>query len=158
MLQYHPQGRSSPELHPEYKCSVGNIREISSSLKNKKDELSDLTLCPHERDQLKPECLQINCTECGTHHIQDHFKPLINLNLQTEIQWCKWEYIKISKKGKDQRCLSCVTKLTDLKTFLDDLEKAMVEFPAHLFRAHWQQRKLAKCLQQLDTDEAMMVN
>ena len=81
--------------------------------------------------------------------------PLLRGNMPM-ISWGKWEYIQVTKKGKTQRCLSCLTKLTSLKSFVN-LESTMKSFPAHDFRARWQQRQMSQCLKQLKLQEAMMV-
>ena len=57
-----------------------------------------------------------------------------------EITWNKWELITVQKEDKSsKRITSCVAKAASFQEFIQELEKDLVTYSGHRFRATWQQ-------------------
>ena len=123
-----------------------------ASLPSSKDAFASLTFCSEPSSQ----CLNRTCKKCTSKAIRKTFENLEE-NTKEEIEWAKWEYVNVQKDGKVKRVVSCVPKKTKFGVLLDDLELELDSYPAHIFRAKWQQMQMQKCLESLSEVEAMMV-
>jgi len=62
----------------------------------------------------------------------------IFLENRKEVSWNKWEYIIVEKETVKKRVMACVSKKTDIKDFIHDLNNDIEPMAMHLFRGEWQ--------------------
>lgn len=130
----------------------------SGTLVTEKKAVADLTLCPYEgTSNPNPTCLNRTCESCGVHSLMEHFKFLTDHHSEQSVKWHKWSYITIEKDGKQKRVMSCVEQSGTIKDLLEGLCTVMVSYPGHIFRAQWQHKQMALCLDTLADSEVMMV-
>lgn len=73
------------------------------------------------------------------------------------VAYHKWVYVKSEREGKVKTTMSCAQKAVQFKEFFQELLNEMETYPAHIFRASWQQRQMALCISTLEPGEAMML-
>lgn len=100
------------------------------------------TLCEKSdfQEYYKTECLNRSCEACGV----PNFK-LMPEETSTEemVKWERFEYVSIPSKGNTMRKkLMLVQKVTCVKDMYSYLVHLLASFPAHQFRALWQNRQL----------------
>lgn len=130
----------------------GGLDEISIEKKS----LSDATFCEYETNPAI-KCLRRECQQCGVKFLQNYLKPFIETCSDGQVSWHQWESIEIAKDDKVKRCVSCVPKEADIKTFISCLEKDMQEYPEHIFRATWQQQQMGICVDKIREGSIAMV-
>lgn len=140
------------------KSPIGEVQSCCKEIITSKREMSRATLCPYD-DQPKPTCLNRNCQECGAKNLKMKYKTVIERSdANTEITWYEWGPMLISKNGTTKRIVSCQPRTAPLKDFFTAYERELETLPQHLFRADWQQRALANCVEAVCSDtEALMV-
>ena len=126
-----------------------------------KKKVVSATLCPTEEGkENRSKCLNRECKDCGVKGLQDYLKVQLEQSMKDdlEITWNKWELITVQKEDKSsKRITSCVAKASSFQEFIQELEKDLVTYSGHRFRATWQQQQMIKCSESLKPDEIMTV-
>lgn len=110
--------------------------KLDANVITSKQELVNMTVCPHEGTFARRECLERQCERCGSKLVSQHYNQIRQMT--EKIQWSTWEYVVTEKSGKPKRLISCVTKETTLPIFFEAYEKVIGDLSSHLFRAEWQ--------------------
>ena len=110
-----------------------------------KQKLVDVTMCSYSKDETPhAKCLRRECSKCGPSLNRSSYNTALTALEDEEVEWRKWDYVNMMKKGKSRRIVSCVAKKTTLKELIGDLETDLITFPEHIFRATWQCRQLSE--------------
>lgn len=130
------------------------------------ENLCEATLCPKMKDQkyYKSECINRNCSDCGTELLLGHYSALLEHCPSEVINWTKWE--KVSKKKLDKKTgeikWSDYQEVVSKKTYIIDmLEELLAElnvFSLHLFRTSWQWSQLRTIMAGLPKDEVLFIS
>jgi hypothetical protein len=102
--------------------------------------LSDLiadTLCPLDADKSlyhEKSCIERSCSNCGTNKLTLLPEEKDDID-GTKVQWQKFEYVEIGEKRK----LKIIFKETLVCEMVSYFLTLLKVFPAHQFRASWQQ-------------------
>ncbi|XP_052789351.1 uncharacterized protein LOC128223902 [Mya arenaria] len=130
--------------------------DMTEDIKIDKKSLSDATFCSYEQEP-SLKCVSRNCEKCGVQGLQKYLATMEEKNRDGMVSWYQWESIEIKKYDKVKRCISCVPKEADFKVFLTALEKDMMVYPEHAFRASWQQKQMGVCVEKLTKGSVAMV-
>ncbi|XP_052806603.1 uncharacterized protein LOC128235851 [Mya arenaria] len=130
--------------------------DMTEDIKIDKKSLSDATFCSYEQEP-SLKCVSRNCEKCGVQGLQKYLATMEEKNRDGMVSWYQWESIEIKKYDKVKRCVSCVPKEADFKVFLTALEKDMMVYPEHAFRASWQQKQMGVCVEKLTKGSVAMV-
>lgn len=116
------------------------------------------TLCKTsvEQEHHKMECINRNCENCGIH-------GLLLLPEETAkegcVEWEKFEYVTVAAKGKQVRKkLMLVTKKTTVGELFAYFLDLLSSFPAHQFRASWQNEQLKALTSNLPLNDVLCVH
>lgn len=129
---------------------------LATNMLYKKNYVSDATLCKYEEFP-DAKCIERKCDNCGTEKLLDLYRDLLEKAQGEIVNYSHWEYITVEKDDQMKRVISCVSKEVPLPEFIDLLKEESSNYPAHIFRANWQHRQMALCMETLQNNEAMMV-
>lgn len=96
------------------------------------------TVCEEDciqQKQYKPECLSRNCEKCGIHGLKLMPEETTDNGL---LEWEKFEYVSIVKGSQVRKKLLLVKKKTSVGELFKYFLHLLSSFPAHQFRAVWQ--------------------
>ena len=123
-------------------------KEQLSKIQIEKETIYSATVCEFENTP-KAQCLERACQTCNTESLEEYFKELTYESKDKNISWYQWGSIEINKENKVKRCVSCIPKEDNVKSFLSELKKEVEVYPGHIFRARWQQKQITNCIDQL---------
>ena len=156
----HVEIRSVFKTCNQYQKKI--ISEKRASGLKQYDSLNALvedTLCPRSANthQHKLSCLNRECKDCGTKNV-----CMVPQGFEMEndiVQWEKYEYKNVKIKGdKEIKKLMLVKKSTDPSEMFSYFRYLLESFPAHQFRAQWQNKQLKSLIQNLPQDHCVCIH
>lgn len=104
------------------------------------NDMVNATLCdtsPGESHKLA--CVNRQCTLCGVHKLKFHNNEMDENENTDKIQWEKYSYVALKGKGEEIiRKLQVVKCQTSPRQLFKHMIELLEQFPAHQFRAVWQ--------------------
>ena len=112
------------------------------------EHLSDLvneTLCNKgDNPYHRLTCINRECEHCGVTKLKLMSKEEDTSQSAIEVKWERFEYVSISNEGEEKRRLKIVTKTSKAGEMFAYFKTLLESFPAHQFRAKWQQEQMKR--------------
>ena len=87
-------------------------------------EASNRTLCPKDAgDNPKKQCLDRDCTSCGTDKLDSHLQPLTDAHGDDTISWYRWEVGNVRCGDKFLRRMVKVRKSDTVCEIINELDQ-----------------------------------
>ena len=103
--------------------------------------------------------LEQNCSECGVEKLDFLPEELDASDSCDDVTWEKYEYVTIMMKGgKSKKKIQLVKKVTKPGHMFQYFKDQLHTFPAHQFRATWQNNQLKNLLDNLPIDHAVCIH
>lgn len=99
-----------------------------------------------EDDELQYQCVNRNCKNCGTYKLALLPEEKEEKTTAETVEWQRFEYITFSN---DRRKLQIVTKRTSGYEMFQYFLGLLEIFPAHQFRAKWQNKQMQTLIENL---------
>jgi hypothetical protein len=145
----------------EFRRQLSHCPEEYVVYKHMTDLVND-TLCPKQQNEeyYHPDCLLRKCKNCGV----AGFKILEKENDSTDaaplVKWRKFEYVVIgvNDDNSDKKKLKLVDKLTSPGEMFACFQNLLQTYPAHQFRANWQNQQLCELVENIPIGHAVAIH
>lgn len=128
------------------------------------DHLTDIvneTLCPKsETDQFHTKaCIDRECDQCGVNNLKFMPEEMDTSENAANLKWECYEYVNVTAKGgKIRRKLQIVRKYTKPGELYKLFKELLKTFPAHQFRASWQNTQFKTLIDNIPLGHAVCVH
>jgi hypothetical protein len=124
-------------------------------------ELVEATLCrKHANSAFNTrECVERNCKRCGTKLLDLLPEEMDVSDTAPDVEWERYDYVNVQlKNGVKRRKLCVVKKSTKPGYLFKYLTDTLETFPAHQFRATWQQKQLTALKETLPLNQCICIH
>lgn len=66
-------------------------------------DLLNESMCVHESEFAKLECIDRSCTKCGVEKVDARLERELEDQLDHQITWVKWEHVKMGKSKRMEK-------------------------------------------------------
>ena len=129
------KGEDETETYPVYE-HLSDI--ISETLCNKGDS-------PYHR----LACINRQCEDCGVSKMKLMPQEVDTSQSAFDVKWERFEYVPIATEGDEKRRLKIFNKISKAGEMFTYFKSLLDSFPAHQFRANWQQEQMKRTINNL---------
>ena len=164
VIETRPQDRQSCccRAHVEIRMLFKACMAFRRNLLKEEDEterypvyeyLSDLineTLCNKgDASYHRLACTNHQCESCGVKKVKLMPQEEDTSQFALDVKWERFEYVSIATDGDEKRGLKIVTKISKAGEMFAYFKTLLDSFPAHQFRANWQQEQMKRTINNL---------
>lgn len=103
--------------------------DLAKSVITTKQDVIKATMCAYDTEHPRAACLNRTCSHCNARLIITHYDEIVSPNKGKKITWNSWEHITITKNDTPKNVMSCVTKTSTLKEFMEAYTGKILNFP-----------------------------